>query len=73
MEGGSDANNATLKQYQAKAEFFLCACLQKNNGYNVAMTPGLFPTLGVNLSLDCVKLSVKLKNLILIRGFALFQ
>ncbi|ONK63788.1 uncharacterized protein A4U43_C07F18930 [Asparagus officinalis] len=40
MEDESNANNAALKQYQAKAEFFLCACLQKNNGYNVAMTPG---------------------------------
>lgn len=43
MQGGMDENNATLKQYQAKAEFFLCACIQKNNGYNVAKTPGLFP------------------------------
>ncbi|KAG6481415.1 hypothetical protein ZIOFF_058016 [Zingiber officinale] len=29
------------KQYKAKAEYFLCACLQKNNGGdNVDMTPG---------------------------------
>ncbi|KAL0918412.1 hypothetical protein M5K25_010419 [Dendrobium thyrsiflorum] len=40
MQGGSESYTATLKQYQAKAEFFLCASLQKNNGYNVAMTPG---------------------------------
>uniref|UniRef100_I1PI33 Endoglucanase n=2 Tax=Oryza glaberrima TaxID=4538 RepID=I1PI33_ORYGL len=40
-QGGSAAGYAdTLKQYQAKAEFFLCACLQKNNGHNVKMTPG---------------------------------
>lgn len=40
MQGGGESCTATLKQYQAKAEFFLCASLQKNNGYNVAMTPG---------------------------------
>ncbi|KAK1321674.1 Endoglucanase 5 [Acorus calamus] len=40
MEGGNETYSATLKQYKAKAEFFLCACLQKNNGYNVQMTPG---------------------------------
>ncbi|KAK8946837.1 Endoglucanase 13 [Platanthera zijinensis] len=40
MKGGSEPYNATLKQYQAKAEFFLCASLQKNHGYNVPLTPG---------------------------------
>ena len=30
----------TLRQFQAKAEFFLCACLQKNNGHNIKLTPG---------------------------------
>ncbi|KAG0453085.1 hypothetical protein HPP92_025749 [Vanilla planifolia] len=40
MQNRDGPYNATLKQYQAKAEFFLCANLQKNNGYNVAMTPG---------------------------------
>ncbi|XP_038971173.1 endoglucanase 13 isoform X1 [Phoenix dactylifera] len=40
MEGGSEAYSSTLKQYQAKAEYFLCACLQKNMDYNVEMTPG---------------------------------
>ncbi|KAI6669468.1 hypothetical protein NL676_004353 [Syzygium grande] len=29
-----------LKQYQAKAEYFTCACVQKNDGYNVNRTPG---------------------------------
>ncbi|KAF8009067.1 hypothetical protein BT93_J0147 [Corymbia citriodora subsp. variegata] len=29
-----------LKQYQAKAEYFTCACMQKNDGYNVNRTPG---------------------------------
>ncbi|KAL2939098.1 Endoglucanase 5 [Bienertia sinuspersici] len=28
------------KQYQAKADYFACACLQKNNGYDVQLTPG---------------------------------
>ncbi|CAO2044210.1 unnamed protein product [Urochloa humidicola] len=37
---GSAAYADTLKQFQAKAEFFLCACLQKNNGNNIKMTPG---------------------------------
>ncbi|KAF6160834.1 hypothetical protein GIB67_036035, partial [Kingdonia uniflora] len=40
MEGNGKAYTPTLKQYQAKADFFACACLQKNNGYNVDMTPG---------------------------------
>ncbi|CAO2814097.1 unnamed protein product [Amaranthus hypochondriacus] len=31
---------ATLKEYQAKADFFACACLQKNNGDDVQLTPG---------------------------------
>lgn len=29
-----------LRQYRAKAEYFACACLQKNGGYNVERTPG---------------------------------
>ncbi|KAL5983073.1 hypothetical protein ACLOJK_017153 [Asimina triloba] len=40
MDGKGGAYTPILKQYQAKAEFFLCACMQKNNGYNVDMTPG---------------------------------
>lgn len=40
MEGKGGYYISTLKQYQAKAEYFLCACLQKNNGYNVRRTPG---------------------------------
>ncbi|KAJ1273457.1 hypothetical protein BS78_06G282100 [Paspalum vaginatum] len=39
--GGASGEHAdTLRQYQAKAEFFLCACLQKNSGHNVRLTPG---------------------------------
>ncbi|KAF9624034.1 hypothetical protein IFM89_007732 [Coptis chinensis] len=40
MEGNGGPYTSTLKQYQAKADYFVCACLQKNNGYNVPMTPG---------------------------------
>ncbi|KAJ3692970.1 hypothetical protein LUZ60_012065 [Juncus effusus] len=40
IEGGSGNYGDALKQYQAKAEFFLCACLQKNSGHNIKMTPG---------------------------------
>ncbi|CAN6236649.1 unnamed protein product [Urochloa humidicola] len=43
LEGSAAASTAyadTLKQFQAKAEFFLCACLQKNSGNNIKMTPG---------------------------------
>ncbi|RLM73041.1 endoglucanase 13 [Panicum miliaceum] len=42
FEGGAGAGAYadTLKQFQAKAEFFLCACLQKNNGHNIKLTPG---------------------------------
>jgi len=40
LEGKAGAYAATLKQYQAKAEYFTCACLQKNDGYNVQKTPG---------------------------------
>ncbi|KAK4842031.1 hypothetical protein QYF36_014609 [Acer negundo] len=40
MEGKGGEYTSTLKQYQAKANYFACACLQKNNGYNVHLTPG---------------------------------
>ncbi|RVW45466.1 Endoglucanase 5 [Vitis vinifera] len=40
MEGRGGAYASTLKKYQAKADFFACACLQKNDGYNVPLTPG---------------------------------
>nr|GMD46182.1 endoglucanase 5 [Ipomoea batatas] len=35
------AATVVLKQYQAKADYFTCACLHKNGGaaYNVALTP----------------------------------
>lgn len=37
--GLSDDYDDTLRQLNAKAEFFLCACLQKNGGNNVRTTP----------------------------------
>nr|CAD1821123.1 unnamed protein product [Ananas comosus var. bracteatus] len=40
LQGGSGAYSDTLKLYQAKGEFFLCSCLQKNNGHNIKLTPG---------------------------------
>ncbi|CAN6481776.1 unnamed protein product [Victoria cruziana] len=40
MEGQGGSSVPTLKRYQDKAAYFLCACLQKNGGYNVHMTPG---------------------------------
>ncbi|KAJ7954534.1 Endoglucanase [Quillaja saponaria] len=43
FDGQAGSYASTLKQYQAKADYFACACLQKNNGYNVKTTPaGLF-------------------------------
>jgi hypothetical protein len=35
FEGGSAGHADTLKQYQAKVESFLYACLQKNNGHHI--------------------------------------
>ncbi|KAJ8770032.1 hypothetical protein K2173_009779 [Erythroxylum novogranatense] len=40
LEGRGGAYTSTLKQYQAKADYFVCACLQKNDGYNINKTPG---------------------------------
>lgn len=40
MDGDGGAYTAILKQYQAKADYFACACHQKNDGYNAPMTPG---------------------------------
>ncbi|GFP79951.1 endoglucanase 5 [Phtheirospermum japonicum] len=40
LDGAGGKYTSTLKQYQAKADYFTCACLQKNDGYNVRMTPG---------------------------------
>ncbi|KAK1380490.1 Endoglucanase [Heracleum sosnowskyi] len=40
LEGNGGAYTSTLKQYQAKADYFACACQQKNDGYNAPMTPG---------------------------------
>ncbi|KAI3922883.1 hypothetical protein MKW98_007014 [Papaver atlanticum] len=40
LEGKGGKYTSTLQQYQAKAQYFACACMQKNNGYNVPRTPG---------------------------------
>ncbi|GMJ09846.1 glycosyl hydrolase 9C1 [Hibiscus trionum] len=40
MEKKGGGHTWTLKQYEAKADYFACACLQKNDGYNVQLTPG---------------------------------
>eukprot|EP01018_Ginkgo_biloba_P006892 Gb_28546 [translate_table: standard] len=40
MEGKSGKYASILQQYQSKAEFFLCSCLQKNKANNVELTPG---------------------------------
>ncbi|KAM0831274.1 hypothetical protein ACQ4PT_065655 [Festuca glaucescens] len=40
LAGGGGDYADTLKQFQAKAEFFVCACIQKNGGNNVKTTPG---------------------------------
>ncbi|MFS7944276.1 putative cellulase [Helianthus anomalus] len=40
MDGDGGAYTSTLKQYQAKADYFACACQQKNDGYNAPLTPG---------------------------------
>ena len=45
LDGEGQSYTNTLKQYKAKADYFTCAYLGKNNGYNVPMTPGQFSML----------------------------
>ncbi|CAI0443963.1 unnamed protein product [Linum tenue] len=40
LEGRGSQYALTLKQYQAKADYFACSCVQKNDGYNIQKTPG---------------------------------
>ncbi|KAK9663807.1 hypothetical protein RND81_14G000100 [Saponaria officinalis] len=40
LDGDDQSCTNTLKQYKAKADYFACAYLQKNNGCNVELTPG---------------------------------
>ncbi|GER53156.1 endoglucanase 5 [Striga asiatica] len=40
LDGAGGQYASTLEQYRAKADYFTCACLQKNAGYNVHLTPG---------------------------------
>ncbi|KAL7143136.1 hypothetical protein ABFS83_08G170800 [Erythranthe nasuta] len=39
-EGRNKEQKETLKKYRSKAEYFICACLNKNNSTNVERTPG---------------------------------
>ncbi|KAJ6941198.1 hypothetical protein NC651_007094 [Populus alba x Populus x berolinensis] len=36
----------TLEQYRSKAEYYICSCLNKNNGSNVNRTPVVYCTSG---------------------------
>lgn len=40
LDGKGSAYTSTLEQYRVKAEYFLCAALQKNNGANIIRSPG---------------------------------
>lgn len=42
LDGEGGAYTSTLKQYQAKADYFACACVKKNDGYNIQTTPGYY-------------------------------
>ena len=64
LEGKGGAFTNTLMQYQAKADYFACACLQKNDGYNVYKTTGLY----LNLECHCDPILQKF-SLILYKNF----
>ncbi|KAL3632898.1 hypothetical protein CASFOL_025882 [Castilleja foliolosa] len=40
LEGKNENDKQTLQEYRSKAEFYICACLNKNNSTNVKRTPG---------------------------------
>lgn len=40
MEEKDEGRNQILREYRAKAEYYVCACLNKNNSTNVQRTPG---------------------------------
>jgi endoglucanase len=40
LDGKTGSYTPIFEQYQAKAEYFLCAALQKNNGPQMQLTPG---------------------------------
>ncbi|XP_051133619.1 endoglucanase 11-like [Andrographis paniculata] len=40
MEEKTEEEKKILQQYRSKAEHYICACLNKNNGANVKRTPG---------------------------------
>ncbi|KAI4373149.1 hypothetical protein MLD38_011308 [Melastoma candidum] len=40
MDNPKSQYASVLKQYREKAEYFICSCLKKNDGYDVPRTPG---------------------------------
>ncbi|KAK6132846.1 hypothetical protein DH2020_033409 [Rehmannia glutinosa] len=40
MEGKNKEDQQILQEYRSKAEYYICACLNKNNSTNVKRTPG---------------------------------
>lgn len=40
MDGKVGAYASTFERYQAKAEYYLCSALHKNNGMQMPKTPG---------------------------------
>ena len=51
LEGRGGGYESTLKQYQAKADYFACACLEKNDGFNINKTPGEYKYCHINLGM----------------------
>lgn len=41
LDGNAGAYTETLQRYQVKAEYFLCAALQKNHGKQLTKSPGM--------------------------------
>jgi len=44
LDGNAGPHADTLQRYQAKAEYFLCAALQKNHGKQLTKSPGTLAT-----------------------------
>ncbi|KZV39675.1 hypothetical protein F511_22700 [Dorcoceras hygrometricum] len=40
LDGAGGEYSSILQEYRTKADYFTCAYLQKNDGYNVPLTPG---------------------------------
>lgn len=52
LDGKTGSYTPIFEQYQAKAEYFLCAALQKNNGPQMQLTPGWWSLWNSYCSLD---------------------